>query len=172
MMQDLLVWSERFEAGAISDPVVDPRSGERVAIRIPEAAAVGALVRPTGLDIKSVYATGDIVATDRRVIVLDGTTVRHVWVWREDTGAESTLASDGEGALFMPSEAQHEAGARYLLGTVPNGLLRRRTPPAGLYFPMIAAWSRVVAAHELSRGELETWRDRQRTIIASNRSTG
>jgi hypothetical protein len=172
MMQDLLVWSEKFEAGAITDPAIDPRSGERVAIRIPEAAAVGAFVRPTGLDVKTVYAKGDVLATDRRLLVLDGSTVRHTWVWAEDTGAESTLASDGEGALFLPSEAQHESGARHLLGTVPSGLLRRRKPAAGLYFPMIAAWSQVIAAHEASRGELDAWRDRQRAIVDSNRQTG
>ncbi len=172
MMEDLLVWSEKFEAGAITDPLIDPRSGERVAIRIPEAAAVGAFVRPTELVIKKVYAKGDLVVTDQRVLVVDGTTVRHTWVWEQDTGADSTLASDGEGALFLPSEAQHAAGARHLLGTVPGGLLRRRKPPAGLYFPMIAAWSQVIAAHELSRGELEAWRDRQRTIVANNRPAG
>ena len=172
MMQDLLVWSEKFEAAAITDPLIDPRSGERVAIRIPEAAAVGALVRPTGVDVKQVYAKGDIVATDRRLLVVDGATVRHTWVWAQDTGAESTLASNGEGALFLPSDAQHQAGARHLLGTVPSGLLRRRKPAAGLYFPMIAAWSQVIAAHELSRGELDSWRDRQRAIIAANRPAG
>jgi hypothetical protein len=172
MMQDLLIWSEKFEAAAITDPLIDPRSGERVAIRIPEAAAVGALVRPAGLDIKKVYAKGDLVATDRRVLVVDGTAVRHTWVWEEDTGAEATLASDGEGALFLPSEAQHATGARHLLGTVPSGVLRRRKPPAGLYFPMLAAWSQVIAAHALSRGELDSWRDRQRAIIESNRPTG
>jgi hypothetical protein len=172
MMQDLLVWSEKFEAGAITDPLIDPQSGERVAIRIPEAAAVGAFVRPTELVVKQVYAKGDIVATDRRVLVVDGTTVRHTWVWEQDTGAESTLASNGEGALFLPSEAQHAAGARHLLGTVPKGVLRRRKPAAGLYFPMLAAWSQVIAAHELSRGGLDAWRDRQRAIIESNRPTG
>lgn len=171
MMTDLLVWSEKFEAGAITDPLIDPTSGERVAIRIPEAAAVGAFVRSTGLDIKTVYAKGDVVATDQRLIVVDGTTVRHTWVWSQDIGADATLASDGEGALFLPSEAQHAAGARHLLGTVPKGVLRRRKPAAGLYFPMLAAWSRVIAAHAASRGELEAWRDRQRAIIASNQAT-
>jgi hypothetical protein len=171
MTEDLLVWSEKFEAGAITDPVIDPRSGERVAIRIREAAAVGAFVRPAEVVIKKVYAKGDLVVTDRRVLVLDGTTVRHTWDWDQDTGAESTLASDGEGALFLPSEAQHAAGARFLLGTVPKGVLRRRKPPVGLYFPMLAAWSQVIAAHALSRGELDAWRDRQREIIAKNRPT-
>jgi hypothetical protein len=172
MMQDLLVWSEKFEAGAITDPLIDPRSGERVAIRIPEAATVGAFVRPTELVIKKVYAEGELVVTDRRVLVVDGTTVRHTWTWDQDTGGESTLASNGEGALFLPSEAQHAAGARFLLGTVSKGMLGRRKPAAGLYVPMIAAWSQVIAAHALSRGELDAWRDRQRAIIESNRPTG
>jgi hypothetical protein len=170
MMSDLLVWSEKFEAGAITDPAIDPQSGERVAIRIPKAAAVGAFTRPDELKILTVYAKGDIVATDRRVLVLDGSAVIHTWTWASDMGADSTLESDGHGALFMPSEAAHAAGARHLLGTVPAGLLKRRKPARGLYFPMIAAWSRVIAAHQESRGELESWRDRQRFILESNRA--
>jgi hypothetical protein len=170
MMSDLLAWSEKFEAGAITDPAIDPHSGERVAIRIPKAAAVGAFSRPHELKILTVYAKGDIVATDRRVLVLDGTAVLHTWTWATDMGADSTLQWDGQGALFLPSDAAHAAGARHLLGTVPVGLLKRRKPTPGLYFPMIAAWSRVIAAHKESRGELEAWRDRQRYFLESNRA--
>jgi hypothetical protein len=172
MMSDLLVWSEKFEAGAITDPAVDPHSGERVAIRIPEAAAVGAFTRPDELKILTVYAKGDVVATDRRVLVLDGEKLVHSWTWATDMGEDSTLESDGHGALFLPSDALHAAGTRHLLGTVPQGVLRRRKPAAGLYFPMIAAWSRVIAAHRASRGELDAWRDKQREILASHRATG
>jgi hypothetical protein len=168
MMSDLLAWSETFEAGGLTDPAVDLESGERFAIRVPNSAAVG--VRPKGGKDSYVerFAEGDIVATDRRLLVVRGDTVLHCWTWATDTGDGSAVMPDGTGANFLPSDALHKAGARYLLGVVPQAVLKRRRPKPGLFFPMIAAWSRVVAAYRLSRGELDAWRDAQRDILAAN----
>jgi hypothetical protein len=168
MMHELLVWSERFEAGALTDPAVDSTTGERVAVRVPNAAAVGALPRKGSVDYVETYAEGDVVATDRRLLVVcDGTTA-HTWTWADDVGEGGLLQDDGLGVLFLPSDAQHATGARHFLGVVPQGALGKRTPPAGLYFPLMAAWSRVLAAMRCSRGELDAWREEQREILQAN----
>jgi hypothetical protein len=168
MMSDLLAWSERFEAGAITDPAIDPGSGERFAVRVPDSAAVGVLFQRGKDRFVERFAEGDVVATDRRLLVVRGDTILHCWTWATDMGDGASLVLDGLGANFLPSDALHAAGARYLLGVVPKAVLKRRAPRPGLFFPMIAAWSRVVAAYRLSRGELETWRDQQRGFLESN----
>jgi hypothetical protein len=168
MMNDLLAWSETFEAGAITDPAVDPGSGERFAVRVPDSAAVGVLFQRGKERFVERFAKGDVVATDRRLLVVRGDTVLHCWTWATDMGDGSSLVLDGLGAHFLPSDALHAAGARYLLGVVPQAALKRRPPRPGLFFPMIAAWSQVIAGYQASRGELEIWRDRQRFLLESN----
>ncbi|HEX3907084.1 MAG TPA: hypothetical protein VHW92_04050 [Mycobacteriales bacterium] len=168
MMRDLLSWSERFEVGGISDPEVNLMPGERVAVRVPGSAAVGALDRGHGMEYVKRYADGDVVATDQRLLVLDGDSVVLSWTWATDMGEGSMLGANGHGALFLPSDARHAEGARHLLGVVPRAVLEKGSFAGSLYIPMVAAWSRVVAAYRLSRDDLETWREEIRATLGAH----
>lgn len=155
----LLAWADDFEAGHITDPALRTEPGERVAVRVDNVAAVGVILTEAKLDITRTYATGDVVVTDRRVVVIDdigGVAVE--WRWGDDLG-DGTVARHGQGVVWLPSQARHDEGTRHLLGVVTQLVTRRfRKPAPGLTGSLIPLWMRVRGAQRAARGELDVWR--------------
>ncbi|MGD0834901.1 MAG: hypothetical protein ABSA40_10885 [Candidatus Dormibacteria bacterium] len=117
--QQLLIWSYAFEAGELRDPALSDGTlepGERFAVRIAPVKQVTFSATPN-LEVATTGATGSLVASDRRVVLLDGATVLGGWVWEADVSGVTSI-HNGRGVLWSPSARRHAEGARRLEGLV------------------------------------------------------
>ncbi len=117
--QLLLRWSYAFEAGELRDPsqsdgTLEP--DERFAVRIAPVKQVTFSATPN-LEVATTGATGSLVATDRRVTLLDGIAVAGQWLWGADVSGVTSIYN-GRGVLWSPSAQRHAEGARQLEGLV------------------------------------------------------
>lgn len=150
---ELAEWSRQFEAGQLTDPAAGP--GERFGIRIPDAAGVDLAIVREGPKVTAVHAEGDVVATDRRLMVVRGAKILYSWSWAADVERAVGL-QDGLGVGLMPSPERFAEGRRGQ-GVVTSLLLKRRTPSRAATVPLLFRWGQVVGAWRASKGELGDW---------------
>lgn len=161
LLRELLHHADRLEAGLLTDSVrLD--EGERFAVRVEGAAAVDLTILETGPHVTRLHATGDAVATDRRLLVVAGGEVQHAWAWED--ASDLTLLRDGLGVALLPSAALHAAGTRTLFGTVARRLLEHPPPEPAETVPLGLRWLMVEAAWWASRDDLLGWRERLRGL--------
>lgn len=161
LLRELLDVAERLEAGLLRDPFVDPAE-ERFVVRVEGAAAVELTLLGTGPFVTKVHARGDVVVTDRRLVVVADGEAQHAWAW-EDV-SDLTLLRDGLGVALLPSEALHAAGARTLFGPVTQRLLDHPPPSPAETVPLALRWFMVEGAWWASRDDLDGWRERLRGL--------
>jgi hypothetical protein len=140
-LQLALEWSEVFEAGRLRDPSLTDGTlepGERFAVRIGPVKQVTFAATIT-CDVASTGATGTLVATDRRVLLLDGTAIIGQWVWKTGVKRVSQLIS-GRGVLWSASAERDAAGV---------------LPLEGLVDPAYTSFRDRVSRAEMRVGELE-----------------
>lgn len=162
VLRELLDFADRLEAGALSDPLVD-RAVERFAVRVPASAAVDLKVLEHGAVVTRLHARGDTVATDRRLLVVDGDEVLQEWSWERDV-AQVTLLQDGLGVGLLPSDARYAAGTRTVFGTVTDRMLEHPLPPAADTVALALRWFMVEGAWWASRDDLDGWREHLRGL--------
>jgi hypothetical protein len=159
----LLAWSEAFEAGAIHETALPDGTlalGERLAVRAAPVTAVTLHVEREGPVVTGVGATGVMVATDQRVVLLaaGGETqpLQH-WSWASDVAGVTPLRNF-LGAMWTPSPARYQEGVRLEGLVVPefadgDQLL----PPADA--SLRSVWVKVQVAWRASQpGGVEAWR--------------
>lgn len=146
------VWATLFAEGRLTDPAVAAGTGERVALRVPDA--VIAVVRPGSRPvIAEVLSRGPVVVTDRRVLSLGAPPFESAW-GPEVRGV--VPESSGCGAIVFPTDDAFRAGRR-AWAVLPPSLLGREPPPRHVTLAGFLMWNRVAAAWRASRGELEDW---------------
>lgn len=162
VLRELLHFADQLEAGTPRDPSVDPEV-ERFAVRVPACAAVDLKVLAHGSVVTKVHARGDVVATDRRLRVVDGDEVLRDWAWERDV-TEVVLLQDGLGIGLLPSPELHAAGTRTLFGAVTERMLEHPLPPDHETVPLALRWFMVEAAFYASRDDLDGWREHLRGL--------
>jgi len=161
LLRELLEIAGRFEAGQLTDPFVDPEQ-ERFAVRVERAAAVDLTLLETGPHVTRLHATGDLVVSDQRlVVVADGEPV-HTWSWSDVSNL--ALLRDGLGVALLPTEALHAAGTRTLFGPVTARLLEHPPPSPAETVPLGLRWLMVEGAFWAHREDLDGWRERLRSL--------
>lgn len=156
---EMVAWVADFEAGRVAAEGVPTgvlQPGERLAIVLtPVTAAVLALGPvPT---VSQAGATGTLVATDRRVLLLpaQGDAEPRSWSWASDVG-EVTPLRDGLGVCWTPSAARHAAGVRHIEGLVVPELTAGGRPAA--HPGRFVAFGKVQAAWRASQpGGADLW---------------
>jgi hypothetical protein len=147
-------WARAFARGHITDPAIPPGTGERVALRIPDA--VVAILRPGPSPrpvVEKVLSRGPVVVTDRRVLSLGGPPFEAAW----DPQVRAVVPDrDGCGALIFPTDDAFRAGRR-LAALLPPFMLNPELPPRAATLPGYLMWNRVAAAWRASAGELDIW---------------
>jgi hypothetical protein len=146
------VWAALFADGRLTDPAITPGTGERVALRVPDAvvATVRPGVRPV---VAEVLSRGPVVVTDRRVLSLGEPPFSAAWS-AEIRGV--VPEPNGCGAIVFPTDDAFRAGRRPW-ALLPPSLLDPEPPPRHVTLAGLLMWNRVVAAWRASRGELEDW---------------
>lgn len=162
VLRELLHYADQLEAGAPRDPLVDP-AVERFAVRVPACAAVDLKVLEHGSVVTKLHVRGDAVATDRRLLVVDGDEVVSEWVWQRDV-TEVVLLQDGLGIGLLPSAERYAAGTRTLFGTVTARMLEHPLPPDHETVPLAMSWFKAEAAFYASRDDLDGWREHLRGL--------
>jgi hypothetical protein len=153
-----MAWADLFEAGVISDPLVQRGSGERVAVRVPDAV-VATLIPGQLPTIDRTIGRGAVLVTDRRVVLLndDGGSE---WRWDDSVGC-AFAESHGAGLMIAPTAAAFATGTQ--LRGVLHPLLSQPTQPSPqLMWAGLFMWNRAAAGWYASRGELHIWRERTR----------
>jgi hypothetical protein len=121
-LQRLLEWSYAFEAGDLQDPSLTDgtlQPGEHFAVRIGPVKQVTFAPGATAEE-ESQGATGTLVASDRRILLLDGTAVIGQWVWQTDVERVTRIANS-QGLLWPPSPSKYAAGFHRAEGLVLPG---------------------------------------------------
>jgi hypothetical protein len=160
----LLAWSKDFEAGRVSDPAATDGTlnrGERVAVRAAPIAAVTLDVQREGAVVTGVGATGAMLATNRRVMLLvpDGQTL--AWSWADDIGQVTPLRNF-LGAMWSPSESRYDAGVR-LEGLVLPEFARGDGPLPAADAALRSLWVKVQVAWRATQpGGVSAWRTEYR----------
>jgi hypothetical protein len=160
----LLAWSKDFEAGRVGDPAATDgilNRGERVAVRAAPIAAVTLDVQREGAVVTGVGATGAMVATNRRVMLLipDGQTL--AWSWVDDIGQVTPLRNF-LGAMWSPSERRYDAGVRLEGLVLPEFALGDGPLPAA-DAALRSLWVKVQVAWRASQpGGVSAWRTEYR----------
>jgi len=131
--------------------------GERPAVRLGPACAVDLRIDPDGPVVTSAGATGTVLATDRRVVLIcEGGT--ESWSWSDDVG-EVTALRDGLGVAWTPSAARREAGVAHLEGLVVPALATGARPSPAETRTMFVDWMKVMVAWRAYQdGGLARWR--------------
>ena len=145
-------WAATFAAGSIADPALQAGTGERVALRVPDAvvATVGVGFRPV---VHDVLFRGPVVFTDRRVLgVGEG---GPQWPWSDRIWQVFAEAS-GCGAMVLPSQEALADGDR-AWGILPPSMLDPTPPPRHVTLSGLIMWNRAVAAWRASCGQLDQW---------------
>lgn len=161
VLRELLDFADRLEAGALADPVAEAvldRTDERFAVRVPAAAAVDLTVLEQGAVVTRLRARGDVVASDRRLLVVSGEQVLQEWSWQQDV-AEVSLLQDGLGIGCLPSDALWAAGTRTVFGVVTERMLEHPLPSPADTVPFALRWFMVAGAWWAARGDLDGWRE-------------
>ena len=145
-------WAATFAAGSIADPAVPAGTGERVALRVPDAvvATVGVGVRPV---VHEVLFRGPVVFTDRRLLGVGEGAPQWPWsdrIWRVFAEA------GGCGAMVLPTE-QAFADGDLAWGILPPSMLDATPPPRHVTLAGLLMWNRAVAAWRASCGQLDEW---------------
>jgi hypothetical protein len=161
-LQLALEWSDGFEAGRLRDPSLTDGTlerGERFAVRIGPVRQVTFAATPT-CDVASTGATGTLVATDRRALLLDGTAIIGQWVWRADVRRVSQLIS-GRGVLWSPSAERDPEGLLPLEGLVVPAYrsFRDRVPVAEARAGELLFMKVQIAWRASQAGGLSAWRE-------------
>ncbi len=161
-LQLALEWSDGFEAGRLRDPSLTDGTlerGERFAVRIGPVRQVTFAATPT-CDVASTGATGTLVATDRRVLLLDGTAIVGQWVWKADVKRVSQLIS-GCGVLWSPSAERDPEGLLPLEGLVVPSYtsFRDRVPGAEVRVGELLFMKVQIAWRASQPGGLSAWRE-------------
>lgn len=164
VLRELLDHADRLADGRLADPAVDATQ-ERFVVRVPAAAAVDLRLLPTGPVVTRVHAQGDVVATDRRLLVLEREQVRAQWSWQSDV-SELTLLPHGVGVALAPSPERHAAGVRTVFGAVTARVLVQPPARPEETVPLGLLWFMVESAWWASRGELDGWRERVQALVA------
>ncbi len=110
----LLGWASQFEKGELSDPFAT--RGERFAVRIPAAVAADISIRPDVAVAERVFARGDAIATDSRLVIVVGAETQFVWDWKLDVDGATALR-DGFGVALLPTSSRQQEG-RGITGVV------------------------------------------------------
>ncbi len=109
LIEELLQWSEIFESGRLRDRSLKDgtlQPGERFAVRIgPVKQVCFALTADS--TVESSGATGALVATDRRALLLDGTRIIEELVWSRDIAGVVPLPMY---VVLAPSPERFAAG--------------------------------------------------------------
>jgi hypothetical protein len=160
----LLAWSKDFEAGTVSDPAATDGTlnrGERVAVRAAPIAAVTLDVQREGAVVTGVGATGAMLATNRRVMLLTPNGQTLAWSWVDDIGQVTPLRNF-LGAMWSPSESRYDAGVR-LEGLVLPEFARGDGPLPAADAALRSLWVKVQVAWRASQpGGVGAWRTEYR----------
>jgi hypothetical protein len=160
----LLAWSKEFEAGLVNDPAATDGTlnrGERLAVRAAPITAVTLDVQREGAVVTGVGATGAMLATNRRVILLvpEGETL--AWSWADDVGQVTPLRNF-LGAMWSPSESRFDSGVR-LEGMVLPEFARGECPLPAVDTAVRNLWVKVQVAWRASQpGGVGAWRTEYR----------
>ncbi len=115
VMAGLAAWVADFEAGRVvavppADGVLQP--GERLAV-VAGPVTTAVLDRSPDVSFRQLGPTGTMVATDRRVVLVEADGRMWSWAWATDVDRVSPLGG-GWGVFWAPSSARQEAGMRHL----------------------------------------------------------
>jgi hypothetical protein len=156
----LLAWSKDFEAGLVEDPAVTDgtlRRGERLAVRAAPITAVTLDVQREGAVVTGVGATGAMLATSRRVMLLVPGGQTLAWSWANDIGQVTPLRNY-LGAMWSPSERRYDAGVR-LEGMVLPEFARGDEPIPAADAALRSLWVKVQVAWRATQpGGVGAWR--------------
>lgn len=162
VLRELLHCADELERGVLRDPSVDP-AVERVAVRVPGAAAVDLQVLEHGSVVTRLHARGDVVATDQRLLLVAGDEVVRAWSWERDV-AQVVPLQDGLGVGLLPSDELYASGVRTVFGTVTARMLEEPLPPPSDTVPLALAWFRVQSCWWAARDDLDGWREHLRGL--------
>jgi hypothetical protein len=146
------LWATAFAAGGFSDAAVAAGTGERVALRVPEAVVANVTpgLRPHA---GAVHYRGPVVFTDRRVLA--AVPGGPEWPWSDRIDRAFAEAS-GCGVMVIPT-VEALADGDHAWGVLAPSALDDEPPPAFVTLAGLLMWNRAVAAWRASRGELEAW---------------
>ena len=141
---------------ALVDGTLDP--AERVAVRMGPLISVG--LRPAGTvaAVAAVGATGTLLATDRRMLLLlDDGAVAAEWAWRDV--AEVRFIPSGAGVTLLPTRERFEQGVR-VEGVVEPWFARGEPPPPEPKVATVLGLWKVEGAWRSGQpGGLAAWRE-------------